>query len=457
MPFLAKLGVNVIRTYNIDPEKDHKECMKLLDDAGIYVISDLAHPGESIDRSNPTWNLGLLNRYTSVVDVLSQYSNVIGFFAGNEVTNNASYTPASAFVKAAVRDTKSYIKSKGLDLGVGYAADDDAGVRVEVASYFNCGDPTEGIDFWGYNIYSWCDPSDYEKSGYQNHTRDFASYNVPVFFAEYGCNVGKVKGGANRPFTEIAALYGDDMSQVFSGGIVYEYFQETNDYGLVDIKGSTVTPNKAFNAFSSQIRAISPSSVNSAKYSPTNTAMQSCPTVAKNWQVAPTGLPPTPDKAVCDCMVASLTCKAKSGMSGEEIGALFGDVCGRSESACSQISFDTSKGKYGAFMGCAPEDQLSHAFNAFYLENKSAAFACDFNGNATVVKASGSDSTCSSRIAAATSAAASGGNGGSVDSSPTGDKSAATSMRHASLNLGSYAWAAYFGTVMLSGLGIFLL
>jgi hypothetical protein len=133
---LKELGANVIRTYAIDPTQDHSVCMGLLDEAGIYVISDLGEPNLSINRESPSWNLQLYDRYTSVIDDLSQYTNVIGFFAGNEVTNNASYTPASAFVKAAVRDTKAYIKSKGYTAGVGYAADDDAGVRAQVSAYF---------------------------------------------------------------------------------------------------------------------------------------------------------------------------------------------------------------------------------------------------------------------------------------------------------------------------------
>ena len=462
VPYLQQLGANVIRTYNIDPTQNHDVCMNLLANAGIYVISDLAQPSQSIDRANPEWDLDLFSRYTNVVDSLAKYTNVIGFFAGNEVTNNASYTPASAFVKAAVRDTKAYIKSKGYTTGVGYAADDDAGVRASVAAYFNCGNAADGIDFWGYNIYSWCDPSDYVTSGYQNHTEEFSTYNVPVFFAEYGCNAGAASGAAGRDFSEVPVLYGPDMSKVFSGGIVYEYFQETNDYGLVSVTDNKVSKLKDFAAFSSQIHAVSPSSVNSAKYTPTNSAMQSCPTVASDWQVAPTGLPPTPDKSVCDCMSSTLTCVAKSNLSGEAIGDLFNYVCSKSASACREVGKDTSKGQYGAYLGCNSQDKLSYAFTQFYIENKNQSFACDFSGNATVVKAAGLASTCSSVISSATAAAATGGNGGSIDNagssgSTTSSKTNDGLSMHASLNTGSWFWAGYIVTVFLSGAGIFLL
>lgn len=39
-----------------------------------------------------------------------------------------------------------------------------------------------------------------------------------------------------RIFEEIAALYSNDMVDVFSGGLVYEYSQEPNRYGLVEIQ-----------------------------------------------------------------------------------------------------------------------------------------------------------------------------------------------------------------------------
>lgn len=230
VPILAKLGTNAIRTYAIDPTADHSSCMKLLEAAGIYVISDLSEPALSINRDSPSWDTELFDRYKSVVDELGQYDNVIGFFAGNEVSNNKSNTDASAYVKAAVRDTKAYIKSKGGRwMGVGYAANDDADIRAEIAHYFNCGTEEESIDFWGYNIYEWCGQSSFQKSGYADQVDFFKNYSVPVFFAEYGCN--NPGGAEGRIWQETTALYSDQMTDVISGGIVYMYFQEDNDYG----------------------------------------------------------------------------------------------------------------------------------------------------------------------------------------------------------------------------------
>lgn len=231
VPLLQAIGTNTIRVYAIDPNKDHSACMAMLEKAGIYVIADLGEPNLSINRDEGKWDVKLFTRYKKVVDELGKYDNTIGFFAGNEVTNNATNTPASAFVKAAVRDTKKYIKdTKSRWMGVGYAANDDADIRVDISQYFNCGNPDDAIDFWGYNIYSWCGKSSLEDSGYSKQVEFFRSYSVPVFFAEYGCNIPN--GAEGRIWDETTALYASPMTDVFSGGIVFKWFQEANDYGM---------------------------------------------------------------------------------------------------------------------------------------------------------------------------------------------------------------------------------
>lgn len=227
IPYFQELNTNLIRVYDIDSTANHDECMSMLADAGIYVLADLSNPDSSIVSSDPEWTDTLYADYAAVVDVMAQYDNTFGFFAGNEVATAPNNTGSAPFVKAAVRDMKAYIKQQNYrNIGVGYATNDNQYIRVLIADYFNCGDQTDAIDFWGYNIYEWCGESTYATSGYQARTEEFMSYSVPTFFAEYGCNTVEP-----RIFQEVGALYGPNMSPVWSGGVVYEYFQASNDYG----------------------------------------------------------------------------------------------------------------------------------------------------------------------------------------------------------------------------------
>jgi len=382
------------------------------------------------------------------------------------VTNNLTTTQASAFVRAAVRDSKAYIAAKGYrPMGVGYAADDDATVRDNMADYFNCGDASSAIDFWGYNIYEWCGDSSFTASGYDQRTAEFANYSVPSFFAEYGCT--NIPGGAAaRPFTEVQAIYGPDMDDVFSGGIVYMYFEESNDYGLVDVNGNTVSTLADFNALSSQIQSISPTGVNAASFTPTNTAARACPTIDADWE-ASTDLPPTPNQDLCACMLGTLSCQAKSTLSGEEIGSLFSQVCGYNNGAsCVGIDVNATSGVYGAYSMCSSIQKLSWAMNVYYLGEKSASTACDFGGNANIVKAASASGTCSALVAQAgasgtgsvTSSPTGTGSSSSASGSATGKKSAGTALALGNpFSTSALSLMAYVLGAFITGVGMILL
>ncbi|KAF5497619.1 1,3-beta-glucanosyltransferase [Colletotrichum siamense] len=399
VPILAKAGTNTIRTYAIDPTADHSACMKLLSDAGIYVVSDLGEPKTSINRDDAQWNTDLYTRYTAVIDELAKYDNTIGFFAGNEVSNNKTNTEASAFVKAAVRDSKKYIKDKGYRwMGVGYAANDDADIRDNSAHYFNCGDQDTAIDFWGYNIYSWCGKNTVAGSGYETQVQFFKNYSVPVFFAEYGCNIPD--GAEGRIFQETTALYDTEMTEVFSGGIVYMFHQEANDYGLVKVSNGKATTMKNYDALASRVLAATPSAVQMDSYSPTNEPAE-CPPVSSTWEVNGKALPPTPNKDLCSCMVSSLSCTPKSGLKASAIGEMFGFICGADASACSGISANTSTGVYGAYSMCNAEQKLAFVLDTYYKNQKKASTACDFDGQAQVITPSSTNDTCKTALASA--------------------------------------------------------
>jgi hypothetical protein len=104
---------------------------------------------------------------------------------------------------------------------------------MDTANYLSCqisNETSSRSDFFGLNSYSWCGDSSYTTSGYDVLTESFANASLPVFFSEYGCN--KVQP---RIFTEVQALYGQDMTQALSGGLVYEWTREANDYGLIQV------------------------------------------------------------------------------------------------------------------------------------------------------------------------------------------------------------------------------
>lgn len=255
--YFKDLGINTIRVYSVDNTADHDECMEKLSDAGIYVIVDTNIPNASIARDDGEclYNTMYLNEVFATVKMMAKYDNTLGFFAANEVINDDKSTEAATYVKAVVRDMKTFMKNTGLrQVPVGYSAADVLENRLETAQYFNCGDDEMArSDMFGFNDYSWCGKLSFLTSGYDQKVKDYSNYSIPIFMSEFGCN--KV---TPRPFTEISSIYSSDMSGVFSGGLVYEYSQEDSNYGLVKISldNTTVLTLKDYdnlkNAYKSQ-------------------------------------------------------------------------------------------------------------------------------------------------------------------------------------------------------------
>lgn len=463
IPYLKKLNTNVIRTYAVDPSKSHDRCMGLLADAGIYLITDLSSPGESINRADPSWNVDLYNRYTSVVDAFANYTNVIGFFAGNEVANNKTTTNSIAFVKAAVRDMKAYIKNNHREsLAVGYATDDNADLREDMKDYLICGDEQSRIDMFGYNIYEWCGDSSFQKSGYKARTEEFSDYPVPAFFSEYGCIDPKP-----RKFSDVPTLFGPQMNDVWSGGIVYMYFQEVNDYGLVSVDGDKVKTKDDFSYLSSQMQKVTATGVKSGSYTPKNTAVPKCPATDKDWE-ASSKLPPSPNANLCSCMEKTLTCKVKDDVKEKEFGEIFGYICGLEKGKyCAGQQADAIKGKYGAYSVCSTKQQLSFVMSQYY-NSQNSDDACDFDGRAETVDSSKASGSCKDLLDQAgndgtgdvdTPEGGVGGDAGdgSSSSSETSDGAAGFGPRPSAVYVGNWQLGAYIMTSVVAGLGMILL
>ncbi|CAH6720380.1 1,3-beta-glucanosyltransferase Gas4p [[Candida] jaroonii] len=233
-----QLGINTIRIYSINTDLNHDKCMSMLAAAGIYVVLDVNSPlpNHHLNRYEPwnTYNVDYLENVFKVVEQFSYYNNTLGFFAGNEVINDITSAKNSpVYVKAVVRDTKNYIdKNSPRPIPVGYSAADDLRYRISFSQYLECVDesPAESVDFYGVNSYQWCGEQTFYTSGYNSLVSDYESYTRPLFFSEYGCNEV-----LPRQFGEIGTMYSNAMVDVFSGGLVYQFTQEPNNYGLVEI------------------------------------------------------------------------------------------------------------------------------------------------------------------------------------------------------------------------------
>ncbi|ROW06596.1 hypothetical protein VMCG_04390 [Cytospora schulzeri] len=228
---MKELGANSIRVYHVDSSADHSACMSIFADAGIYLLVDLDTFSTYILPATPAWNQSQYDGFAAVMDEFQKYDNTLGFFVGNEVIAQASQSLAAPYIKAAVRDMKAYRDKKGYrEIPVGYSAADIAELRPMLQDYLTCGDePADNVDFFSLNSYEWCgNDATYMTSGYSNLEAGAKDFPVPIFFSETGCNTVPP-----RTFSDQAAIFGDEMVNDWSGSIIYEWIEETNNYGII--------------------------------------------------------------------------------------------------------------------------------------------------------------------------------------------------------------------------------
>ena len=184
IPEFTKLGINAIRVYSVDNSVNHDTCMNALEAAGIYLILDVNSPLYSINRGDPapSYNAVYLQSVFATIDAFANYSNTLAFFSGNEVINETTASTITApYIKAVTRDMKQYIGDRGYrQIPVGYSAADVTTNRYETAEYMNCGTDDQRSDFFAFNDYSWCDPSSYEQSGWDQKVALFSNYSLPI-------------------------------------------------------------------------------------------------------------------------------------------------------------------------------------------------------------------------------------------------------------------------------------
>ncbi|KAK7756360.1 hypothetical protein SLS62_001586 [Diatrype stigma] len=176
----------------------------------------LSTPHKTILRSAPfeSYTADLLQSAFRVVDCMSAYNNTLGVLVANAVINSYPTTVAAPVVRAITRDVKRYMV-------LAAEADNQRILPVGVSSphrpslircqfeYFSAGDEKEAIDFFS--------------------VRKFEDTPIPIFFSEYGAKLH----ASGRLFAETRAILSSYMTDTFSGGIVYGFFEAIQGYGLV--------------------------------------------------------------------------------------------------------------------------------------------------------------------------------------------------------------------------------
>lgn len=276
------LGLNTIRVYTVDNSANHDECMNALNDANIYLALDVNSAKYSINREQPqrSYNAMYLQSVFATIEAFAKYDNTLLFFSANEVINDDKSTFTAPWVKAVTRDMKQYMRSRGLrQIPVGYSAADVEANRYDMAHYMNCGDDLIRSDFYAFNDYSWCDESGFQQSGWDQKIAKFGDYNIPLFLSEYGCIKNK------RTFGAVKSLYDSDTTAVYSGGLVYQYTEESDNpnFGLVDLNGNSVSIRPDFTALKNAY-GKNPVPTSDGGYKTGGSASQ-CPTKSSTWNV----------------------------------------------------------------------------------------------------------------------------------------------------------------------------
>jgi hypothetical protein len=232
--------------------------------------------------------------------------------------------------------------------------------------------------------------------------------------------------------------------------------------GLVSVVDTTSVSTMAdFKYYSSEIASANPTGTNKASYTPTNTVLQSCPTVGSGWQAKSSPLPPTPDANLCECIYEESACVASSSLGATKLASLLSTVCGYTD--CGGVSANATTGEYGAYSMCEIKYKLAFALNKYYKEQDKDSSACDFSSSATTKATTAATGTCSAQIKEAGTA----GTGtvtteatatsGSSSSSSTSSSAGAPVTLHSSVTVGYFQIGAYAATALFAGLGMILL
>ncbi|KAK8068140.1 glycoside hydrolase family 72 protein [Apiospora saccharicola] len=254
-------GVNTVRVYEVDSSYSHDGRMEAFDKRGIYIWIDIDSGSTQIDTETPVWNTVMYCDWTSKIDAFARYSNVLAFSVGAELISYSQYGRAAPFVKAAVSDIKAFRDDRGYRrIPIAYS-DRDMGA---------CG------DYIGY-IFD-----------------QFAASEIPIVISEVICT----EDGENRNFTEVQTFLSTNYSDVFSGAMLYDWTNDTFDWGVVHYKDADYVCEPdllpAYTRLQSILSSAQPESTAMTSYTPASSA-PACPTRDNysSWLVDENLPPPT--------------------------------------------------------------------------------------------------------------------------------------------------------------------
>ncbi|OMJ23830.1 Protein EPD1 [Smittium culicis] len=347
------LGINAIRVYEVDVTKNHDTCMKALSEAGIYVLLDLSTPEISVPRNNPYLDTYLLDNFKLKVDAFSIYDNILGFVAGNNVTVDINTVPASAFVKASIRDIKIYLKYKNINIPVGYSGLNNYDIVSSSQRYFSCGnDPLEKADFYGFIM------------------RD---------------------DGPNS-------------------GFLFEYSDKGDGYGIVDVNYGNSSVNKLplYESFKSSLSQVYISEINinprPISYYPNTECESSNP----SWPIGANMAPP-PNTDFCNCLSKKFSCMLPPTFNQTDpnqfkiLDKNISDLCKNVN--CSEILSDAKSNFFGKLSGCTVAQKASYVLSLNFSKNNNTDQQCTIVGlnhtilvNSSAVKVSSCDKIAGANV-----------------------------------------------------------
>jgi hypothetical protein len=229
------MGINTISV--VGTNTTGHACMRLLQDARLYVLVEINGSNEiSFWNDGSPWipfDNALLKHSQAVYDNFQTYSNVLGFRIRirDKTEVNLKSMPIK---KALIRELKEYARNKGYrNIPVGIDGADHGSTTL--FDYMTCGNDLEAPDFYALNVGSNLplDADEPRERVYLNSSieyfidlrRRYNNVSVPVLL-RYGYRMDN-----NHTFDEVRLIYESPMTDVFSGAMFGQWFDDRSRGG----------------------------------------------------------------------------------------------------------------------------------------------------------------------------------------------------------------------------------